>query len=516
MTRRRPGQPRLVSWKLADLRPLDYNPRRIDDAARKNLAASLSRFGLVEPIVVNTHEGRRGNIVGGFQRWALLLERGEVTAGVIEVDLDETRERELNIRLNARGGDWDYERMAEEFEGEQLGEWGLTAEELKEFDAAVKAHAKAAAGEDEEEGEEEPEEARVVEPGDVLVFSGERGEHRLYCADSTGEAGLALAGEPLLMIFDPPFDLDYSAWSVPESARVLMVWGRGARRLPFEAGLVPGWSSYDEVVFTGQARGIGNRIKHVACCVHDLCTVWRRGKACGFDTALLLAAGAKVSEDGRPHSVQASGLVRSEMGHGKGLLSMAVGLSCVPAGSAVWDPCAGSGSALIAAEQHGRLWRGAELLPKWAELIGRRWCKVVGRPAVLERGESRRTFRLDSGGGAELAGEGGKQAKGGSASRPSAAMRGYGHQHRRRRAAVLAKEPLCRLCAEEGRETPATEVDHIDGDPWNNDQANLRPLCKPHHDRRTYRDQAFGRPRRPTIFSDRKSRCYSELRVATA
>lgn len=77
--------------------------------------------------------------------------------------------------------------------------------------------------------------------------------------------------------------------------------------------------------------------------------------------------------------------------------------------------------------------------------------------------------------------------------RGSPSARGYGRQWRKVRAAVLADEPLCRMCAEQGTTMAATEVDHVDGNSSNNDRANLRPLCKPCHSRRTLRDQGWGR-----------------------
>ena len=77
--------------------------------------------------------------------------------------------------------------------------------------------------------------------------------------------------------------------------------------------------------------------------------------------------------------------------------------------------------------------------------------------------------------------------------RGSSTERGYGRQWRKVRAAVLADEPLCRMCAEQGTTMAATEVDHVDGNSSNNDRANLRPLCKPCHSRRTLRDQGWGR-----------------------
>lgn len=60
------------------------------------------------------------------------------------------------------------------------------------------------------------------------------------------------------------------------------------------------------------------------------------------------------------------------------------------------------------------------------------------------------------------------------------------------RPAQLRREPLCRFCLEDGRTEAAAEVDHIDGDPWNNREDNLRSLCKPCHTGRTSRDQVHG------------------------
>ena len=56
------------------------------------------------------------------------------------------------------------------------------------------------------------------------------------------------------------------------------------------------------------------------------------------------------------------------------------------------------------------------------------------------------------------------------------------------RANVLAGEPLCRHCTARGLVVPATDVDHIDGDPGNNSAANLQPLCHECHSRKTAAD----------------------------
>jgi 5-methylcytosine-specific restriction protein A len=60
------------------------------------------------------------------------------------------------------------------------------------------------------------------------------------------------------------------------------------------------------------------------------------------------------------------------------------------------------------------------------------------------------------------------------------------------RAVHLASEPLCRACRDEGRTTPAREVDHViphRGDMrLFTDLTNLQSLCSPHHASKTARE----------------------------
>lgn len=61
------------------------------------------------------------------------------------------------------------------------------------------------------------------------------------------------------------------------------------------------------------------------------------------------------------------------------------------------------------------------------------------------------------------------------------------------RSGVLAREPLCRLCATKGITRAANHVDHVDGNANNNDPTNLQPLCAPCHNRKTAtEDGGFG------------------------
>lgn len=88
---------RIETRLIGDLQAAPYNPRKISDDALKGLKASIRRFGIVEPIIINE---RTGNIVGGHQRLRALMEMGESKTDVIIVDLPESEERVLNITLN--------------------------------------------------------------------------------------------------------------------------------------------------------------------------------------------------------------------------------------------------------------------------------------------------------------------------------------------------------------------------------------------------------------------------------
>jgi len=59
----------------------------------------------------------------------------------------------------------------------------------------------------------------------------------------------------------------------------------------------------------------------------------------------------------------------------------------------------------------------------------------------------------------------------------------------RMRAAVLAEQPLCVDCLMRGHVTPATDVDHDDGDPGNNARSNLVSRCHSCHSTKTMRER---------------------------
>lgn len=88
-----------TKMKLADMKPAEYNPRKITERALTGLGKSMEKFGNMVPMVWNK---RSGNIVGGHQRYKTLVEAGIKEAEVVVVDLDDNEEMALNIALNSR------------------------------------------------------------------------------------------------------------------------------------------------------------------------------------------------------------------------------------------------------------------------------------------------------------------------------------------------------------------------------------------------------------------------------
>ena len=97
-----------------DLKGAPYNPRVLDDNAKRKLKAGIERHGMVSPVTWNA---RTGNIVGGHQRLTQLDDLAgsdDYEMTVARIDVDEGREKEINILLNNSQamGDWDMEALA--------------------------------------------------------------------------------------------------------------------------------------------------------------------------------------------------------------------------------------------------------------------------------------------------------------------------------------------------------------------------------------------------------------------
>ena len=122
---------KIVNKSIDDLKYAEYNPRQLSKDQFKHLKDSLDRFGFVDPVIVNKNPDRENIIIGGHQRVKVAKKLGMLDVPCIELDLSYDKEKELNVRLNKNTGDWDYDILVNNFNIDDLVEFGFDDSELK-------------------------------------------------------------------------------------------------------------------------------------------------------------------------------------------------------------------------------------------------------------------------------------------------------------------------------------------------------------------------------------------------
>jgi ParB-like chromosome segregation protein Spo0J len=120
-------------WSLENIRIdslLEHpkNPRMLTNKQYMDLSQSIEKFGLIDKPIINADY----LIIGGHQRLKVLAEEGcdYCDCWVPSRLLNQDEVDELNIRLNKNTGDWDWDILANDWEMDDLMEWGFT---IKDF-----------------------------------------------------------------------------------------------------------------------------------------------------------------------------------------------------------------------------------------------------------------------------------------------------------------------------------------------------------------------------------------------
>ena len=123
----------MIVWKIEkrkikDLKPYPKNPRKLSKHDADNLKRNLKKFGLIDKPIIT----QDGLIIGGHQRISVLKKMGhkEVDCEVPDQALSDKDIEELNIGMNRIHGEFDYDILANQFEVEDLLNYGFTEEEL--------------------------------------------------------------------------------------------------------------------------------------------------------------------------------------------------------------------------------------------------------------------------------------------------------------------------------------------------------------------------------------------------
>lgn len=193
---------------ISDLTPADYNPRKDlqpGDADYDKLKRSLSEFGYVEPVIWNK---TTGNVVGGHQRLKVLADLGYKTVDCVVVELDETREKMLNVALNKISGDWDDSKLALLIADLDASDFDveLTGFDESEIQQLIGSLDSDSIEDDNFDLNAALEAAAFVEKGDIWRV----GRHRLMCGDATSQTdveALMDGKRANLVLTDPPYNV---------------------------------------------------------------------------------------------------------------------------------------------------------------------------------------------------------------------------------------------------------------------------------------------------------------------
>ena len=194
------------------LKPAKYNPRKDlkpGDPAYEKIRRSLHEFGYVDPVIWNEVTG---NIVGGHQRYKVLVAEGatEIDCVVVHIE-NKQEEKALNIALNKAVGEWEPVALADllsdlKISGYDLDITGFDAAEVDDLFSQV--HDKDVHDDD---CDIDPEQIEpFVQFGDIWML----GKHRMMCGDATSEEDVVrlMDGDSAnLVVTDPPYNVAYES-----------------------------------------------------------------------------------------------------------------------------------------------------------------------------------------------------------------------------------------------------------------------------------------------------------------
>lgn len=402
---------------INDLKEADYNPRQLTEDQHKHLTESIQKFGLVDPIIVNKHKGRENVVIGGHQRLKIARQLAFETVPVVYLDLDLEREKELNLRLNKNLGQWDWNKLANEFDIDYLLNLGFTEHEI---------------GVDFLEEKKEDDDVPDVE-GDPKTKLGDLyalGDHRVLCGDATKieDFNLLMGDKKADMVFtDPPYNVDYGGGIHADGTQTkrrkilndkmtsdnfykfllsvcsnLVVYTKGAFYICMSSSELHNlWKAFTDA---------GGHWQEYIIWAKDHFTLSGTDYQKQFEpimyglTESAAATLESIPDDSKDGETILYGWTKHQWYGGRKqgnvwfcdrpkkskehptmkpvmLCAKAVINSC-PKGGLVLDAFLGSGSTLIAAQKTGRICYGMELDPHYVDVIIKRWEEYSGGKAV--------------------------------------------------------------------------------------------------------------------------------------
>ena len=394
----------IEQWPLDRLLPYAANARMHPDEQVAQIAGSIVEFGFNVPCLVD----ERGVLVAGHGRLLAAQRLGLSQVPVIRLDhLSDAQARAYRIADNqiALNSGWDDALLSAEVarlkeDGVDLELLGFPEDELDRLLAGLDGEK---GGSEDEDVVPEPPETPISRPGDLWIL----GRHRLLCGDATRAADVArLLGDvrPHLMVTDPPYGVDYDpSWrndaGVSATTRtgrvsnddradwreawalflgdVAYVWHAGVHaRTVAESLDASGFPIRSQIIWSKSRFVLGRGDYHWQ---HEPCFYAVRKGATGHwqgarDQSTVWMIGGGGDEDAATvHGTQKPvECMRRPM------------INNSERGDAVYEPFAGSGTTMIAAESVERHCFAMEIDPRYCDVIIERWQSFTGAKVQLE------------------------------------------------------------------------------------------------------------------------------------
>lgn len=399
------GQFQIVTRCVTDLIPYARNARTHSDAQVAQIAASIKEFGFNNPILT-----RGDDVIAGHGRLLAARKLGLETVPTLDLaHLSKTQARAYILADNqlALTAGWDADVLRLELL--ELAEDGFNLD-LLGFEDVNALTAEPAGGilpgTDEDAVPEAPA-VPITKPGDLITL----GRHRLLCGDATVITDVERLMEDdvaRLVITDPPWNVAYGTNLANNAqgykARTILNDSMDADKwAEFLGGFVgcmiavtePGcpiycvmgpseWPAIDKAIREGGFHWSSTIIwakdqlvmsrKDYHTQYEPIWYGWKEG-----------AARLQEVEDRKQSDLWTCDRPKASPLHPTTkpveLLERAINNSSKP-GDIIFEPFAGSGSLLIAAEKTGRSSRNMELDPIYCDVIVTRWEQATGKKAV--------------------------------------------------------------------------------------------------------------------------------------
>jgi DNA modification methylase len=407
---------------INSLKTSNRSLRRHGPAKQKKLEANIRQFGFIVPIVVNEHD----RVLAGEARLAAARKLGLQTVPAVVVNhLTPAQTEAFRIADNrlVELSNWDEEALRDTFdtilEIDGDFELELTGFETAEIDGLFEIASTAPEADPDDETPE-----RVSNPavrrGDLWLI----GEHRLLCGDATSADDLALLldGNQIdLVVTDPPYNVPVNGHvrgtgqvghrefvlasgelSDDQFEELLSTFLKRSLSHLKQGGLVYSfmdWRSIELLLRCGREAdldllniavwnktngGMGSLYRSK----HELCAVFKKGTAPHTNNIQLGRHGRYRTNVWDYAGVNSFGNNRSDDLADHPTVKPTTMITDIlrdvsKRRAIIFDPFAGSGTVLIAAERAGRVARALELDPVHVETALRRFEKRVGTQAVL-------------------------------------------------------------------------------------------------------------------------------------